>query len=421
MKILIVSPRFPYKNGKADSMTVFHLIEFLTNRGHEVLLATFNNRESFPESERTYIKDICKAVKIVDLVRWKKGVRMGINIFRQQPFQVAYYKKQEMSACIHELIEEHQPDILYAHLIRTAEYLKTYQDIPKILAMQIAQTLNYQRLIKHEGNFLRKLFYTREYQRVAKYEPKIVRPFERILIISPHDKKAISPNHIDHKVFYNPHGVDVKYYAENLKFDRSSNVIMMNGDFGVPTNIDGALHFYKNIFPKIKASIPSIKLWLVGRNPHSSIEKLRQDEAVTVTGRVPDIRPYLQQATVAIAPMRVAAGLQNKILVSLASQLPLVSTQIANEGIGAPDGKVLLVAKNDHEFAKNVIHLLKNQALRQELGVNALNFMQSKWTWNFHFEKLEEMMVELLKDQDKDVKNYYPFKDQLLIKKVLQK
>ena len=111
----------------------------------------------------------------------------------------------------------------------------------------------------------------------------------------------------------------------------------MNGDFGVPTNIDGALHFYKDIFPMVRAAIPDAKLWLVGRNPHPSIEKLAQDKSVIVTGRVADIRPYLQQADVGIAPMRVAAGLQNKILVSLASRLPLVSTQIANEGIGAPD------------------------------------------------------------------------------------
>lgn len=421
MKILIVSPRFPYKHGKADSMTVFHLIEFLAKRGHKILLATFNNEEDFPETERAYIHKICEAVSIVDMVRWRKGIRMGMNIFSQQPFQVAYYKKQQMAAGIDKLIQEHQPDLLYAHLIRTAEYLKDYNRIPKILAMQIAQTLNYQRLIAHEENLVRKIFYTREYQRVAKYEPQIVRPFERILIISPHDKKAISPNHIDHKVFYNPHGVDVEYYAENVKVEKVKNTIVMNGDFGVPTNIDGALHFYKDIFPIVKAAIPEVKLWLVGRNPHPSIGKLAQDEAVTVTGRVPDIRPYLQQANVGIAPMRVAAGLQNKILVSLASQLPLVSTQIANEGIGAPDGEVLLVAKNDVEFAKKVIHLLKNVELRQQIGSNALRFMQSRWTWDFHFEKLEEMMFELLKDASKDVENYYPFQDHKLKGKALQK
>jgi len=409
MKILIVSPRFPYKHGKADSMTIFHLIEFLTERGHEVLLATFNNQENFPEAERSYIESICTAVKVVDLVRWKKRIRLGLNTFGNEPFQVAYYRDELMTQYIDELVEQYKPDLLYAHLIRTAEYLKDYQTIPKILAMQIAQTLNYKRLIQHEENLVRKIFYTQEYQRVAKYEPQIVRPFERILMISPHDKKAISPNHIDHKVFYNPHGVDVNYYKENLEVEKLSNTIVMNGDFGVPTNIDGALHFYKNIFPSIKAALPEVKLWLVGRNPHPSIEKLAQDEAVIVTGRVPDIRPYLQQATVGIAPMRVAAGLQNKILVSLASQLPLVSTVVANEGIGAPDGEVLLVAKDEADFVDKVLRLLRNSSLRQQLGRNALAFMQSKWTWDFHFEKLEEMMFELLKDKSEDVRNYYPF------------
>ncbi|MEL7221278.1 MAG: glycosyltransferase, partial [Bacteroidota bacterium] len=185
-----------------------------------------------------------------------------------------------------------------------------------------------------------------------------------------------------------------------------------NGDFGVPTNIDGAQYFYREIFPQVKAQIPEAELWLVGRNPHPSIQRLADnDPVVTVTGRVPDIRPYLQQATVGVAPMRVAAGLQNKILVSLASQLPMVVTPISNEGICAPLETVLLEANTPTDFAKKVIHLLEAPQQRQQLGQNALTFMQKRWTWDFHFEKLEIMLKNLIADRSKAVENYYPFED----------
>ena len=409
MKILIISPRFPYANGKADSMTVFHMIQYFSERQHEVILATFHNRERFPESQRDLVRQMCKEVRVVELKKWQVGSRIIKNVWNEDPFQVAYYRDKQMQRNVDELIKKHQPDILYAHLIRAADYIKACRQYPRILAMQIAQTLNYRRLIKHERSWIRKAFYTQEYRRVAKMEPKVIHDFDRVLLISPHDKKAIIPNGQANKVFYNPHGIDVSYFSEDLQLKRVQNTIMMNADFGVPTNIDAALYFYNEIYPLVKNKIPEVKLWLVGRNPAPSVKKLTSDPSVTVTGKVPDIRPYLQQATVGVAPLRVGAGLQNKILVSLASKLPIVATGIANEGIAAPIDEVILIADEKKHFAESLVFLLQNEKERQRLGKNALEFMQKSWTWEFHFEKLENMMEQLRVNKSVAVENYYPF------------
>ncbi len=411
MKILIASARFPYQQGKADSMTVFYLIQYLARRNHEVILATFNNWEKFPESERELMRSYCKEVRVIDLNKMGKMWRMGTNVFGRAPYQVAYYRRKLMQQYLEEMVEEHQPDVLYAHLIRMAEYIKPFKSVPKILAMQIAQTLNYGRLIQHEKDWLRKIFYTQEFHRVAAYEPEMIKHFDRILLISPHDEKAIVEKGRSKKIFFNPHGIDVDYFSEDLRISRKPNVLVMNGDFGVPTNMDGALHFYHHIYPLIKKEKPDTELWLVGRNPAPSIRALTKDPLVKVTGKVPDIRPFLQEATIGIAPMRVGAGLQNKVLVSLASQLPVVATPIANEGIIAPEGDVILTAKGDAEFAQDVIDLLNNPNRRKQLGGNALEFMQQRWTWDFHFRKLEEMMAQLVLDRERPVENYYPFQE----------
>lgn len=409
MKILIVSPRFPYAQGKADSMTVFHLIKYLSERNHQVILATFTNRERFPESERTLLRNMCHEVRVVDLKKWQVAPRIAANVLSKAPFQVAYYRDKQMQRHVDELVEKHQPDVLYAHLIRAADYIKNHEKHPRVLAMQIAQTLNYRRLIKHERNLLRKLFYTQEYHRVTKMEPTIIKNFDRVLLISPHDKKAIAPNGQARKIFYSPHGIDVNYFSQNLDVKKEDNTIVMNGDFGVPTNIDAALYFYQEIYPIIVKAVPDVKLWFVGRNPAPSILRLEKDASVMVTGKVPDIRPYLQKATVGIAPLRVGAGLQNKVLVSLASQLPIVATTIANEGIAAPVNEVIIVADEKKQFATNIISLLQNEAERKRIGRNALRFMEKSWTWEFHFEKLENMMQQLAKNKNVEVKNYYPF------------
>ena len=354
---------------------------------------------------RTY----CKEVRVIDLKKFGKLWRMSSNVLGKTPYQVAYYRRQLMHRYIGELVAEYQPDVLYAHLIRTAEYLKPFKEIPKILAMQIAQTLNYGRLIKHEKDWLRKIFYTQEYHRVAAYEPQIIRHFDRVQMISPHDEKANVDKGQSKKIFFKPHGIDVDYFSEDLNLERQSKVLVMNGDFGVPTNMDGALNFYQHIYPLVKKEEPDVQLWLVGRNPAPSIRALTKDPSVMVTGKVPDIRPYLQEATIGIAPMRVGAGLQNKVLVSLASQLPVVATRIANEGISAPEGEVILTPGSNGEFAQTIIDLLRQPERRAQLGRNALEFMQKRWTWDFHFRKLEEMMEQLILDRHRPVENYYPF------------
>ncbi|MEL6655882.1 MAG: glycosyltransferase family 4 protein [Bacteroidota bacterium] len=410
MKILIISPRFPFRQGKADSMTVFHMIEYFHKQGREIILATFDNEERFSNEEREELKAMCKEVRVLPMKRWKKLLYMGLNILSDNPFQVAYYGRPEMQRIVDELIASHQPDVLYAHLIRASSYLEKHRQIPTVVGMQIAQTLNYGRLIQHEKNRLRRIFYTQEYRRVKKYEPQVVAAFDRILLISPHDRKAVATEAHYNKIFFNPHGVDVAYYSEDLQRARRKNVVAMNGDFGVPTNMDGAHFFYREVYPLVKAAVPDTGLWLVGRNPHPSILQLAQkDQSVTVTGRVPDIRPFLQEATVGIAPMRVAAGLQNKILVSLASELPMVVTPIANEGIGAPVGEVLVEAQQPQDFADQVIQLLQNSEERARIGQNAQAFMQTYWTWDFHFQKLEEMLGGLIADRKQAVENYYPF------------
>ena len=130
MKILIISPRFPFRQGKADSMTVFHMIEYFHQRGHEIILATFDNQERFSHKEREELKALCHEVRVLPMKRWEKLFYMGRNILLDKPFQVAYYWRPEMQQEVDKLVEVHQPDVLYAHLIRASSYLEKHQQLP---------------------------------------------------------------------------------------------------------------------------------------------------------------------------------------------------------------------------------------------------------------------------------------------------
>jgi glycosyltransferase involved in cell wall biosynthesis len=410
-KILIVAPRLPSPEGKADGMTVFFLVKHLAEKGHSIHLPTFEDHDVDQPRAIEQLRSLCTNLDIIPLSKTKGKLNVARGVFSRTPMQNHYYDSRRMQSAIDRALREFQPDVVYGHLIRVAKYLDRDIPAPKILAMQVSQTLNLGRLVGNVESFLIRQFYKHEYERVRRYEPQMLGRFDRVLLISPHDKNAIDPHDHQDNVFFSPHGIDVSYYARpEQEVPQVPNSLIMNGDFGTPTNVDAILYFHRQIFPAIKARVPDVRLFVVGRNPVSEVRKLETDPAVTVTGRVPDIRTYLHQASVAIDPLRIGAGLQNKVLVSMAARLPVVATSVANEGINAEPGHVIAIADDETAFANKVIEFLENKRLREQVGSAAQQFMFERWTWEYHFNQLEEMIFDLIANGPKTpVKNYYPF------------
>ena len=241
------------------------------------------------------------------------------------------------------IIDREKPDLLYAHLIRSAEYASPIDGIKKILAMQISQTLNYKRMIETLKFSVTKLVYLLEYKKVKSYEPHIMKYFDSCLLISKFDKNAIEGIDKGAKIFYSPHGVDTEFYKSSNVVGIREDAIIFCGVMETPTNIDAVNYFVKFCYPYIKSYIPSVKFYIVGKNPPNSIKMLsKNDPSIIVTGYVDDVRPYYDLCKASVAPMRIAAGLQNKLLVSMAMGVPVVATSIANEGIGAKNNLEIL-------------------------------------------------------------------------------
>jgi len=395
VKILILSPRLPHLLGKPDSMTVYRLIDFLSER-HEIYLACFYYKEDelahLPELEKR-----CKVVECVRLRKWKVILNMAMAyLFSYKPLQVAFYQDGRMKRVVDELIEQYHPDLGYAHLIRMGEYLRHNKHLKRVLAMQISQTLNYRRMIENIGFVFYNVLYRIEYNRIRKYEPHVMHAFDSCLLISKHDKESLDGHETIHNVFYSPHGVDVDYYRQTHKGQRK-NTLLFTGFLGTPTNMDAVLYFYREVYPLIRQRVPDVKLYLVGMDPAASIRKLaKNDSSVVVTGFVKDMRPYYSEAKVGIDPLRIGAGLQNKILVGMSMGLPMVCTSIANEGIGAQDGQQLLIADEPARFADAVVSLLRDTTESSEIVKRARTFVEEKWTWEYYFTKLEDHLKELV-------------------------
>lgn len=397
MRLLFVTYRFPVYSGDAPSNTVFNLVKYFSRKNEVSLVGLAPGPVSREDKER--LAPYCRRIECVAWPKWRGALCAARGLPSSEPLQVWYYRSAEFAAKVRQVIAEERIDVAYGYHLRSAQFLAAVDTLPRVLAIQPAQILHFGRRYQLTHNPILRLVYGMEYRRLQGYEAEVAAQFDSCLLISPKDREAIDPNHRLGNVFFNPHGTDVRSFAPPPDNVRDRDTIIFSGSMFMDTNADAALYFHREILPLIWAQRPQTRFMIVGKNPPRSVLKLASDARVTVTGFVPDLRPYLWKAAVGIDPVRMAAGMQNKLIEGLAAGLPMVAGPEANEGIHAPAGKALLVARSAQEFAKDVLLLLDDPARAGELGAQGQAFVQAHWSWEHHFEQLDELLQRLVADR----------------------
>ena len=394
LDIVVVAPRFPFPLDRGDRLTVYNLLKFFSQR-HKVSLVCFLEADQDP-GWVSKLEPFCERVVTVPLSKTRVYANSLTGALGSVPLQVRYYADPAMTKAVNDLVATQKPDLLYAHTIRMGQYVEPFHNLPRVLAMQISMTLNYRRLAERAKNLLRKNLYTLEYRKLRAFEGRYARKFDKVLLISPHDLRAIERDAPQDNVFFSPHGVDYDFFAPDPAAKKVPNSLVFTGNMGYTPNVDAARFFYEQIFPSVREQVPDVTWTVVGTNPAPEVAALAADAAVTVTGRVPDLRDHLNRAQVAIDPLRVGAGLQNKVLEGMSTGLPMVITSVANEGIQAPHPDTLLIADEPNMFAQRVVELLQDADKRRRMGEAARAFIIEYWSWEKHFEDLETVLGELV-------------------------
>jgi glycosyltransferase involved in cell wall biosynthesis len=284
---------------------------------------------------------------------------------------------------------------------------------------------------KYAG-FPKSWIYALEGRRLADYERRIAEAFDHSIFVTQAEVevfKKLNP-HIQ-SVIAISNGVDLDYFSPSYLYQGSTidqgpatkergslaierepstinhglstmdhrptsidhrPVLVFTGAMDYYANIDGVVWFTKEVLPLVKKEIPDVKFYIVGSNPTKEVIELSGKNGMTVTGYVPDTREYLRRATVAVVPLRIARGIQNKILEAMAMGIPVVSTPQAFEGIEAEPEVDLMLADNAKSFSRRVIQLLRDMSLRKHLGDHARNTVENKYSWAKNLGKLDEVM-----------------------------
>jgi sugar transferase (PEP-CTERM/EpsH1 system associated) len=192
-----------------------------------------------------------------------------------------------------------------------------------------------------------------------------------------------------------PNGVDTDYFAASREPPEPDTLCFL-GRMDYYPNQEAMLRFCDAILPLVRVARPSVKLKIVGAEPSPAIQRLAQLPGVTVTGTVPDVRPFVHKSALTIAPLSIARGTQNKILEAMAMGVPVISSVPASRGIDAVPGEHFLVAADDPAFAQATIRLLGDAAARDRLGRAARQRVESHHSWAASMRKLDGIIAACL-------------------------
>ena len=403
LEILFLYSRPPLPMTRGDELTVSHLLEFLHSRGHQVDFVTLieAGHTMRPEHE-AWLRSRCRTVELIPHSLKRSAPRAVQGWLAGRPFQIGLLLSPTQLARVRALVAANHYDMAYAYYIRSAEALRAASraqpQLTTFMALQLSQTLNTERLAKTAATPWDRLFYRFETERMAAYEARLWQDVTRTVLIGEKDRAAIAAAcraqgqpEIDN-VVWGPHGVDVTQFQPRPEAEEADTVVM-SGVMRYAPNVEAALWFAQQVWPLVRAKLPAARFFLVGRDPAAAVQALDGQNGITVTGTVEDPADWIARATVCVAPIRAAAGLQNKLLEAMAMAKAVVATPVANEGIRAPEGEALLLAQDTGPFAERVLALLGDAAMRQRLGVAARAFVEAKWTWEGPFLELEQAFL----------------------------
>jgi glycosyltransferase involved in cell wall biosynthesis len=217
-------------------------------------------------------------------------------------------------------------------------------------------------------------------------------PYRRVIVVSEPDRAELLALNPALPVEVIPNGVDTIYFRR-ARARRRARALLFVGNYDYPPNVDAALRLARDILPQVRRQLPDARLWLVGHAPPPELRALA-DDTIKVTGRVPDVRPYLARAGVFVSPLRLGAGIKNKILEALAVGCPVAATPLSVDGIAVKDGESALIADGDGLSAA-AVRLLSDPALAGHLADCGRALIEAHYSWSSVAERYEAVYAAL--------------------------
>jgi sugar transferase (PEP-CTERM/EpsH1 system associated) len=377
VKILFLSQRVPEPPNKGDKIRSHHLMRRLAAR-HDVHVACL-------------VDEPAEAVHAQEARRWAASVtwrlrrpaesamRGAAALLSGEPLSVGFFRSRALAADVRRLLAREGFDVVVAYCSSMAAYAEAFRG-PKVVDLVDVDSEKWRQYAERTRH-PRKAVYTLEHRRLQSYEARLVRSFERSILISAREKECLGRFADPARVEVVANGVDADWFARKDARPRTENLVFV-GALDYFANADGIAAFASDALPEVQRQVPGARLRIVGRKPRADVLALGAREGVHVVGEVADVRPELWHAAIAVVPLRIAQGLQNKVLEAMAAGVPVVSSRAAVRGIDGRAGEHFLVADEPAEWAQAIASLTESPERAEKLAANARRLVRARYSWD---------------------------------------
>jgi sugar transferase (PEP-CTERM/EpsH1 system associated) len=383
VRILFLTPRFPYPPLRGDQVRSYHQIRELARR-HAVSLVSVTDRR-VPAAARVHMASLCEQVSIRRLGVGRAIAGIG-RLLRAdgRPLQTLLYAAVGRDA-VARLVAGGGFDLVHAQLVRTAGLLPPETGLPIVVDLVDAMSASYRRR-QAIAPWWQRPALALEAARLASFEQVLLRTASACLVVSEAERRALGLEGT--RATVNPNGVELQAFPFRPGSGAPARVVFI-GNLGYPPNVDGVLWFASEILPRLRTRMPATEFIVVGPRAPRALRKLGRIPGITVAGFVPNVHEALTEAQVAVAPLRAGGGIQNKVLEAMAAGTPVVATTLAVGGIDVHDGEHCLVANTPAAFADAVALLFRRPELRLRLATAARARVVQQYSWEHSVAQLE--------------------------------
>ena len=388
MKILFLAHRIPYPPNKGDKIRSFNELRALAACGHEVHLRAFADDLGDLEYQFELLR-WCASVEIVPLRRGPAWLGAGLALATGRSLSVGYYASRRMRGSVKRVMAEQEFDAVLVYSSTMAQYVPPEFNSRTVIDLVDIDSEKW-RIYAGRASPPRSWVYRLDWRRLRRHEYEIVSRFAYSVVTT--DREAALLDELDEftrraRLRTITNGVDLEEFQPGERIPATPRLVFV-GAMDYFANVEGVRWFVEEVLPLVRMREPQAEFFIVGGKPTEEVLRLGRSDGVKVTGYVRDIRPYLESATVCVVPLRIARGVQNKVLEAMAAGRAIVATSEAVAGLRVTHGEELLVADTPHLFADAVLELIRNLELRRRLGEEARLFVEREHDWAPLLQKL---------------------------------
>ncbi|MCA9000377.1 MAG: TIGR03087 family PEP-CTERM/XrtA system glycosyltransferase [Planctomycetes bacterium] len=388
MNILFLAQRIPYPPNRGDKITSWRLIERMS-RHHDVTVVAFAHDDGDRAAARVLNTE--KGIRTIAIdhdERTKKLLALPL-LFTGKPLTLGVYGSKALQAEVDRLIPS--MDFAYAFSSSMGAFLLPHR-LPWV--MHIAE-LDSDKWRQYAGrsSFPMSWVYGREARTLLRFEKRLAASAITNVLCTPLEEQIFQEQIPGHSTTVLQNGVDLEFFQPAPEKAEPGRMVF-TGVMDYLPNIDACVHFVKDILPLIRDRHPDARFDIVGSKPTPEVLALGETPGVTVTGFVDDIRDWSHRASVAVAPLRIARGIQNKVLEALSMGLPVVGSTSATQGVQGTPGEHYWVTDDPAEHARMVIDLLDHPEKAQALGRAGRAFVEANYDWEVTLRPLDELLEQ---------------------------